>query len=118
MPFIRLKSLSDLPKEYALKEVPRCDNPKQAFKQARQIGREAFRVVYYFKRAGGFPPLLFEKMNRILEHEYEDGRCIHCGQPKPEEPTAEAKQGNTDVTLTTDKTRDLPPLPVEQLSFL
>lgn len=105
MPFIRINKTSQLPTEYGLKEVQPCPT----FKEARRIGREAYRVIYYFKRRG-FPPLLMEKKDRILEHEYQDGACIHCGQaePKPEdEPTA---QSNAPVTLTIEP---LPAPPID-----
>lgn len=95
MPFIRIHDLSLLPREYGLKEVRPCPT----FREALQIGRDAYRVIYYFTRRG-FPPLLMEKKGRILEHEYKERKCVHCGQAEPEQPTASAAtQGNSDVTL-------------------
>lgn len=106
MPFIRITNTNQLPTEYGLKEVQPCPT----FKQARVIAREAYRVIYYFQRRG-FPPLLMEKKDRIKDHEYQDGRCLHCGQLEPEQPTAESlPQGNTRVTLTVEP---LPAPPID-----
>lgn len=76
--FIRIGNLKEMDKEYYLKEVQPC--PK--FKEARQIHRDPSRVIYYFKRSGGFPPLLMEQKGLVNPPEAED-------QPEPKPAPAE-----------------------------